>query len=231
MDLLRTAVVDITTLAATCHALKSSPDERDLTPQRKLRSRLRREIKRGTLAYVDVLARAKRGVVDAALLAACRGAAEEQMPNALAHEHLLNRIMLNEPGSLDGVAAARQDLWRLANMTVYLGMGMATLRKSSASGDTKFANSLAARLRRRLRKALTAYARSTLRTKVSEVRPMATARRSALAEIGPRGAAEAERLADIEAGAHPADSVIGRGVTKPLLDLALDWQYQDSGPT
>lgn len=52
MDLLRTAVVDITKLVATCHALKSSPGEGDLAVQRKRRGRLRREIKRGTVAYI-----------------------------------------------------------------------------------------------------------------------------------------------------------------------------------
>jgi hypothetical protein len=87
MDMLRTAVVDITTLVAASHALKSSPVEGDLGLQRKLRGRLRREIKRGSLAYIDALARTKRSVVDAALLAACRRAAEQQMTHAIAHQH------------------------------------------------------------------------------------------------------------------------------------------------
>jgi hypothetical protein len=50
------------------------------------------------------------------------------------------------------------------------------------------------------------------------------AREAALAEIGPRGAAEAERLADIETGADAALSVIQHGVTRPLRGLAIDWQ-------
>jgi hypothetical protein len=63
-----------------------------------------------------------------------------------------------------------------------------------------------------------------VRDKARKGRLIAKARGAALAEIGPRGAAEGERLADIEAGADPALSVMRRGVTGPLLDLALDWQ-------
>ena len=92
--------------------------------------------------------------------------------------------MVSEPGSLDGFAAARQDLWRLAHMTIYLLAGVVTLRESGASDDD--------------------------------------AELAALDEIGKRGAAEAERLADIEAG-DPTHTVARLGVTKPLLDLALDW--------
>lgn len=231
MDLLGTAVVDIATLVAACHALKSSPVEGALGLQRKLRGRLRREIKRGTLAYVDALARTKRGVVDAAVLAACRNASEQQMTHAIANEHLLNQVMANEPGSLDGFVAARHDLWRLAHITINLRMGAASLRKSGASGHAKSAGFLAGRLRRRFRKALIAYARASLRAKEPKGHQIAKAREAALAQIGKRGAAEAERLSDFEAGADPARAVIKLGVTKALFDLALDWQRHQSEPT
>lgn len=224
MDLLTTAVVDITTMVATCHALKSNPAEGELLLPRKLRSQLRRDIKRGTVAYIDALARTRRGVVDDALLRKCRVSAEQQMAHALAHQESLGHIMANEAGSLDGLAAARQDLWRLAHMAIYLSSGMATLRQSAALVHAKSADALAGRLRRRLRKALIAYARAALRAKAPKGRLVVKARAAALAEIGPRGAAEAERLADIEAGADPALSVIRQGVTRPILGLALDWQ-------
>lgn len=116
MDPLRPTVVDLTTMVATCHALKSSPAEGELVLPRKLRSRLRRDFKRGTVAYIDALARTRRGMVDEGLLCRCRVAAERQMPQALAHQESLGHIMANEAGSLDGLAAARQDLWRLAHM-------------------------------------------------------------------------------------------------------------------
>lgn len=223
MDLLRTAVVDVTTLVATCHALKSAPAEGRGELQRKLHSRLRRDIRRGTVAYIDALARTRRGSVDAALLVKCRVAAEQQMPHALAHQELLGRIMTSEAGSPDATAAARQDLWRLAHVTIHLSPGMASLRGASVLTDANSAEPLATHLRRRLRKALVAYARTALRTKASGGKLVAKARLAALAEIGPRGAAEAERLADLEAGADPALSLLREGVTKPLLNLALDW--------
>jgi hypothetical protein len=224
MDLLRTAVVDITTLVATCHALKSVPVDGDLGMHRKLRNRVQREIKRGTVAYIDALARTKLGVVDRALLVACRVAAERQMPRAISKQELLGRIMGSEAGSLDGLAAARQDLWRLAHMAIYLRIGIATLTESGDSVDCKAVRSLAARLRRRIRKALVAYARVSLSTKERKGQSIAAAREAALAEIGKRGAAEAERLSAIESGGDPAHTVIGSGVTKPLFDLAVDWQ-------
>lgn len=228
MDLLRTAVVDITTLVATCHALMSTPGQGDLALQRKLRNRLRREIKRGTVAYIDALARTRRGVIDDAFLAACRRAAEQQMAQAIANQELLRRIMASEAGSLDGLAAARHDLWRLAHMAIYLRTGMATLRESGASVDARSAASLAARLRRRFRKALIAYARATLRTKEPRGRLIVAARAAALAEIGKRGTAQTERLSAIEAGGDPKHAVIRLGVTKPLFDLALDWRHHES---
>lgn len=220
MDLLRTAVVDITTLVATGHALGSRPTEGDLATRRKVRSRLRREIERATVAYIDALAGTKRSVVDEAFLGACRVAAERQMPRAMERRDLLSGIMVSEPGSLEGFAAARQDLWRLAHMTIYLRAGVAALRESGASDDAKLA---ARSLRRRLRKALVAYARTTLRAKEPRGRQIVMARRAALGEIGKRGAAEAERLADIEAGGDPTHTVLRLGVARPLLDLALDW--------
>jgi hypothetical protein len=224
MDLLTIAVVDVTTLVVTCHALKSGLAASEEERQRKLRSRLRREMKRGTVAYVDALARTRRGVVDDALLVKCRVAAEQRMPHAIAHEELIRRIMTSEAGSLDGMAAARQDLWRLAHVAIHLNTGMANLRGANALVDAKSADALAGRLRRRFRKALIAYARAALRTKAPKGRLIVKAREAALAEIGPRGATEAERLADLEAGAAGAFSVLQEGVTKPLIDLALDWQ-------
>ena len=230
MDLLRTAVVDIATLVAAGHALVSSPIGGGPPMQPKLRYRLRREIKRATVAYIDAFARSEREVVDDALLAGCRVAAEQQMLRAIEYQGVLSRIMASEPGSLDGLAAARQDLWRLAHMAICLRMGVATLREPGASVDVKSANALARRLRRRYRNALIAYARVILRTKEPRGQQILTARQAALAEIGKRGAADAQRLSDVEAGGDPNHTVIQRGVTRPLFDLALDWQRHPSEP-
>lgn len=227
MDMLRTVVVDVTTLVATSQALKCGPAEEGDEVQRKLRNRLRRDIKRGTMAYIDVLARTRRGVVDDTLIAKSRVAAEHQMPRAIAHQGLLHRMMTREAGSLDGMAAARQDLWRLANVAIHLNSGMFALRGATATVEAPLAGALATRLRRRFRKALIAYARTALRTKGVKGRLNVKARAAALAEIGPRGAAEAERLADLEAGAACTSVILRDGVAKPLVDLALDWRLAE----
>ncbi len=229
MDLLRTAVVDITTLVATCHALKASPVDGEATLRRKLRNRLRLEVKRGTLAYIDALARTRRGLVDAAVLATCRLAAEQQMARAMTNQALLCRVMESEAGSLAGLAAARQDLWRLAHIAIHLRAGMAGWRESGTALDAKAALALAGRLRRRLRKGLIAYARAALRGRQPRARSIMAAREAALARIGARGLAQAERLSEIEATGGPKHAVIHRGVTRPLQDLALDWQGHESG--
>jgi len=146
------------------------------------------------------------------------------MSHAISHQELLCCVMGSEAGSLGGLTAARQDLWRIAHMAIYLRIGIATLAESGDSAEYKSARSLAGRLRRRLRKALVAYARVSLRTKDSKGPLIAAARLAALAEIGKRGAAEAERLSAIESGGDPTHTVIGSGVAKPLFDLAVDWQ-------
>jgi hypothetical protein len=228
MDLLSTAVVDITTLAATCHALARRPDEEGAAVPPKLRRRLRREIKRGTVAYIDTLARARRSAPDDALLVACRIAAEQAMALALEHQALLREILLGEAGSLDGLAATRQDLWRLAHLAIHLRLGVAAMHGGRSAVHTKALDKLAGRLRRRLRKALIAYARATLRRKPPHGQRVVSARRAALAEIGQGGATLAERLADLEShdavGREAGQAQLRLGVCRPLLDLALDWQ-------
>ncbi|EHR69833.1 hypothetical protein BurJ1DRAFT_0958 [Burkholderiales bacterium JOSHI_001] len=224
MDLLHTAVVDITTLLATCRACRSVAADVEPVLQRRLRQHLRAEIKRATLAYIDTLARSRRGAVDDALLGRCRLAAERQMADALAQQPLLSRIMASEAGALDGLAAARQDLWRLANVATHLASGMAAWRAGHAGADLRRAETPAARLRRRLRKALIAYARAALRSRPGPGRLIAKARLAALADIGTRGWAAAETLAELEASATGATAALRQGVAKPLRDLRLDWQ-------
>lgn len=226
LDLLHTAVIDITTLLAAGRALLARPVSDAPARRRKLRNRLQRDIRRGTVAYIDALARSKRGVPDAALLCACRVAAEQQMAHGLRHQGWLRRVLQREPGSLDGLAAMRQDLWQLAHIAIHLRSGMAALRQSGVAVDMQAARSLAARLRRRLRKGLVAYARACLSTEPSAGPPLGAAREAALAEIGRRGAALAERLTAIEAAGDPPQAVLQLGVARPLSDLALDWHHR-----
>jgi hypothetical protein len=230
MDLLHTAVVDITTLLATCRACQDSrPDAAHGAPtlSRPRRLRLRAEIKRATLAYIDTLARSRQGGVDEALLCRCRLAAEAQMAGALAQQPLLCRIIASEAGALDGLAAARQDLWRLANLAGHLAGGIAAWVAATPGAEVRRAAKPAARLRRRLRKALTAYARAILQSRPGPGRLIIKARLAALAAIGKRGSAAAETLADLEVGTADTPAALQQGVARPLRDLRLDWQAMD----
>jgi hypothetical protein len=187
MGLLRTAVVDVTSLVATSHALKPDQAKAGEEIQRKLHSRLCRDIKHGTVASIDALGMTRRGLLDDMQFAKCRVAAELQMPHAIAHQGMLGRIMTSEARSLDGMAAARQDLRRLAHLAVNLG----------------------------------ANARTALRTKGPKGRLTMNARGAALAEIGPRGATQAERLEDLEAEALVPPPFCG--TVTPSSSLTWRW--------
>lgn len=82
MDLLRIAVVDITTLVAACHALMSAPLEGELGMHRKLRNRLRRDIKCATVSYIVLCSGSARSRVDAARLPSWLAAAGLTTPRA-----------------------------------------------------------------------------------------------------------------------------------------------------
>jgi len=229
MELLRTAVVDISTLVATCRALKARHHNGELSPPVQRRAHLRRELRRGTVAYIDTLARSRHGTVDEALLCACRLAAEGAMPAALGCQPALESLMSRAPGAWAGIPAARQDLWRLAHMAIYLGLGIAALRADTpvAVQQADDAAKSAARLPRRLRRAFIAYARASHRVKAGRRGVLASAREAALTEIGARAVTEAGRLAEIEARGGAMHDFIRKGVYRPLHDLLLDWQRGD----
>lgn len=223
MDQLDTAVVDLTTLVATCHALKSERLDGAPDLPRRVRNHLRSEIRRGALAYIDTLARMRRGAVDANTVSTCRRAAEQRMADAIGQQDRLARLMSDQPGSLEGLVAARQDLWRLAHLMIHLRLGIAALRESGAPSEARSVVVRAARLRRRLRKALVAYARASLRGKPARGVPIGAARAAALRLIGSRGAADAARLASLEASGSTAHAFIRLGVARALVDLSIDW--------
>ena len=222
MDLLRTAVVDMTTLTATYRALTHGPLAGTVGLRHRLRDKLRAELKRGVEAYIDALARSRNGVVDGDRLAAYRVAAEREMPRALGHQTELARLMTTAPGSLFGVAAARQDLWRLAHMAIHLRQGIAAMQ-AARDGDRKSIKKAGSLLRRRLTRGLIAYARASQRISDSDSHMMIVARKAALRAMGKRATAEAASLGQREADGGATQTVIRSGVVKPLTDLVLDW--------
>jgi len=221
--MLETAVVDICMLVATCHAMKAGAREEVAPIQDRLRRRLRRQLWRGTLAYLGKLARAKRDEADDRLLARCRRAAEHEMPDAIAHQDLLSRIMAGERGALEGMVAARQDLWRLSQLAARLRAAVLAMVQPGRRADADRLKHLARRLRRRLRRSLLSYADTLLGAPGTTGRQISLARRRALAEIGKQGMVEAGRLAQIEAGPHAGGTALSFGLQKALAELALDW--------
>lgn len=223
MDLLRTAVVDITTLTATHRVLARGPLTGMLGARPKLCDKLRSELKQGVKAYIDTLARSRHGVLDDRQLATCRLAAEGHMARALLHQPELDLLMCSAAGSLDGIAAARQDLWRLAHLAIQLRQGIAALPSAAGTFDRQEVKDTASRLRRKLTRALIAYARISQRRVDFEDRMIVVARQAALRAIGTGGVAEAERLGAVESAIGASHTALRSGVVKPLADLALDW--------
>ena len=230
MDLLETAVVDITLLLATSRALRDGKRADDAPQAQKGRRRLRAELKRGAVAYLDALARGEQGIADSDLLAMCRIAAEMQMPQALDRVGDLRAMMQAEPGALDGFAPARHDLWRLSRMAIHLRRGAARRRPRAGEawppagdGDSQTVHKTAKRLGKRLRRALVAYARASMRGDETPDRTVSEARRAAMGELGARGIGEAAKLARFEIDVARTPGLIEKGVARPLSDLLLDW--------
>ena len=218
LALLHEAVVDITILACLHAALRERPHGDVSDPPRPRRA-MRHEVHGATLAYIDVLARARTRDVEAGLLQACRVAAEQQMPRALGQQARLASWLMARPGGLQGLAAARHDLWRLAHLALHLRLGTMALRACDTGSATDRPRDPAARLRRRLRKALVAYARQLL----AQPADLAGARQAALQMLGRRAVGLARRLARIEAALELQPARLRLGLLQPLRYLELDW--------
>lgn len=225
MDLLKTAVVDISLLAVTCRALGAKPSDGSIVMRKRLRARVRTQLRRGLRAYVGVLARSEHGAAGGAWLAACRVAAEARMPHALEQQPALQRLIATQAGSLDGLPAERQDLWQLAHLVVVVREGLNSMSALEAGkgSEAREARKAAKSLRRALRRALVAYARALQRARPSARPPMARGRSAALAQLAQ---AQAE-LADLARAVAPAgdELPVFIGTASTLLrDLAQDWQ-------
>ena len=152
------------------------------------------------------------------------------MPRALRHQADLGRLMKTAPGSLFGVAAARQDLWRLAHMAIHLRQGAAAIQAARGDLDRQSIKKAGTLLRRRFTRGLIAYARASQRISDSDSHMMVDARKAALLAIGKRATAAAANLGQLEADGDATHTLIRSGVVKPLADLVLDWGQLETGP-
>jgi hypothetical protein len=225
MDLLVTAVADVALLMATARALRAPPAPTagaaaDLRGRRGLRD----ELRRGAGAYLKTLLRSEQSMADADALAACRAAAEQKMPGAIAAAPALADLMTHESGALEGFASARHDLWRLARLAI-------SVRQTIAANETLEPVSKAARrtdkqLAKRLRKALVRYVRIGVRSEGTTGAAIDEARRAALDELGLSREISSAKVAE----APVAETVrpIGSASSRGLHDLAADWGHTGS---
>jgi hypothetical protein len=157
-------------------------------------------------------------------LAACRVAAEQRMPKAIAAEKTLRALMTHESGALEGFASARHDLWRLARLAISLRD--ATGRGEGDARNAKALRKSAKQFAKRLRRALVGYVRAAVRSDGSTGAAIAEARRAALDELGlDRGAA----TGSTDASGGSTSPTFGAGLSRGLYDLAADWS--DAGPS
>ncbi|MBV9892295.1 MAG: hypothetical protein JO090_15580, partial [Rhizobacter sp.] len=184
MEPLEIAVVDITRLIASCRALGGLDLDSVGRKAFARRRQVRAELRLAAGAYLKTLARAPDGVVDEAELLKCRLSAEERMPAAIAWASELANVMDQSAGSLSGMAAARNDLWRLSRVAIHLREGASSLRHLTSKADQQSARKIAKQLQRMFRRALLAYAKAAMkgrvdsRTWVRRAREAATARLS-----------------------------------------------------
>jgi hypothetical protein len=70
-------------------------------------------------------------------------------------------LMSSQLGVLSGIAAMRQDLWRLAHIAIQIRPGLLAIRGACDPVEVEAAKKLAGRFRRRVRRPLIAYARQS----------------------------------------------------------------------
>lgn len=223
MELLESAVVDITWLMATAHALRIPRTTGDAPPGLRGRRRLRDELRRGAIAYLKLLARSEQAMADAQLLAACRLAAEHRMPRAIAEADRLRTLMTEQPGALDGLAVVRHDLWRLAHLTIHVRRDAGVFAAGRGDAEGRAVRKVARRLGKRLRKALIAYVRAGMRSGGATEGRVARLRQAALSGLSAGRAADAAHSARSARELPVAPLVLGPGIERALTDLRIDW--------
>jgi hypothetical protein len=223
MESLETAVVDVSRLIASSRAVRSVDISSIRGKARTHQRRLRAELESATTAYLKALSRAPEGVFDGAALRACRLAAEQSMPTAIASVDELLALMDQGAGSLDGWAASRHDLWRLSHIAIHLREGAARLRDLESKADDRDAKKAAKSLQKELRRALVAYAHAAMRIRGALQRSIRDARKAATERMSSRCVDVADLLSWLEGELSPATTRIRDGVAQPLRDLLVDW--------
>ena len=220
-------MVDITLLVATSRALRVAHPMSEFIGPKKIRRKLRDEIKRGALAYLKALARTQHGCFDQDMLASCRLAAEQERIKAMAATGPLRQLMTREAGALAGLASLRHDLWRLSRMAIFLRQGATALRNAlTTSAELKAANGAIRHLQKGLRRALLDYALASLRGgggSSSSSQFASDCRGAAQRRLTLRCQSDADRLSALADQVPDSATPLQRGVAQALRDIRQDW--------
>ena len=228
MDLIETAVVDLTMLIATCRVLRVHQKDRERGARPEWQRGLRGEIRRGTKSYLGTLAHSSPGDVDSEVLARCRVAAEREMKKALQAAPALCQLMNTESGALSGFTAVRHDLWRLSRIAMHLPRLADAWRHTPAKSHRRAAQAAIERLQRNLRRAWVGYARACMRSPARSEHVANDGRRGALSRLPERCFTDAERLLRWMGQDQAGATEIERCLVQPLRDIATDWNSSNT---
>ncbi len=221
MEHLKAAALDVTLLVTTIRALGTA-DVDEARDQRAARKRWVGELKRAAAGYLAVLWRSDDARFDVATLSRCRVAAEREMKHALRDRARIKAILEQQPQGLAGYVTARNDLWRLAHVIVHLRAVRHLLERAGFEAVASARRSPGRRLQRRLRRAMSDYARSLMRSAGPGLATVA-GRQSVVTRLDARSFENADKLLQAAAGLESARRLVEDGVVRPMRAMVEDW--------
>jgi hypothetical protein len=221
MEHLKTAALDVTLLVTTVRAL-DAVDADEAQDQRKARKRWAGELKRAVAGYLAALWRSDDARFDVSALNRCRVAAEREMKHALRDRTRIKAILEQQPQGLAGYVTARNDLWRLAHVIVHLRAARLLLERRGFEAVAASPRSPGRRLQRRLRRAMSDYARSLMRSAGPGLATMA-GRQSAVGRLDARSFESADKVLQAAADVEAARRLVDDGVVRPMRAIVEDW--------
>jgi len=215
------AALDVTLLVTTIRAL-GNDDASEARDLRTVRKRWVAELKRAVGSYLRALWRSDDARFDVSALGRCRVAAEREMKHSLRDRARIKAILEQQPQGLAGYVSARNDLWRLAHVVVHLRAARHLLERRGFEAVASARRSPGRRLQRRLRRAMSDYARSLMRSAGPDLATFA-GRQSAVTHLDARSFENADKLSQAASGLEPAHRLIEDGVVRPMQAMVEDW--------
>jgi hypothetical protein len=221
MEDLEVVLTDIAVLIATCRAARELRAHAMSAHLRAYWHHLVTELKRATLAYAQVFARSEQADDVEGGIAACRAAAEREMPAAIAFQHELRAMMEHDPDARHNSSLVLHDLSRLFSLAFCLRQGGRELGCSATNRHRRHVRKAVDDVQVHLRRAICAYAHASLKGARDSI---AKARVAATAHLGRPCIATVCGLARLQVGHGAPRSLIERRVSRPMRHLRKDWK-------